>query len=220
MFTRVAPRYDAGNALMTLGLSRRWRREIVHRSHLTPGVTVLDLATGTGQLARDVRSAQPNSRVIAADLTPAMLDRGRSLPGGADMTWACMDAHSLPLPDESVDVVTSGYLLRYLDLAVGLREQYRVLVRGGRMVALDTSPGSKTRTGRLAARVTGIWPRLVGGMIGQTVEDYRFLQRSSLAFVPPDEVVAHMEAAGFVGCGHRTFMGGMLAVCWGVKPLG
>lgn len=219
MFTRVAPRYDAGNALMTLGLSRWWRGEIVRRARLFPGVTVLDLATGTGQLARDVLAAEPSARVIGADLTPAMLEAGRRLPGGAAIPWTCMDAHRLPLPDESIDVVTHGYLLRYLDLPVGLREQYRILKQGGRMVALETSPGAKTLVGRVAAGATTFWPQLVGKVMGQRVEDYDYLQRSSLAFSSPSEVVARLRAAGFVECGHRTFFAGMLAVYWGVKPL-
>lgn len=216
MFTRVAPRYEVGNAMMTFGLSRRWRGEITRRSRLRPGEVVLDLATGTGQLARDALAAEPGSLVIGADLTPAMLELARRRPTNHRIAWACMDAHNLPFPDSSVDVVTHGYLLRYLDLEAGLREQHRILVDGGRLVALETSPGSPTRAGRIAARVTSFWPRMVGRMVGQP-GDYEYLQDSSLAFVSPDEVVEALRQAGFSECGYRRYLAGMLTVFWATK---
>lgn len=216
MFTRVAPRYEVGNAMMTFGLSRRWRGEITRRSRLRPGEVVLDLATGTGQLARDALAAEPGSLVIGADLTPAMLELARRRPTNHRIAWACLDAHDLPLSDCSVDVVTHGYLLRYLDLEVGLREQHRVLVDGGRLVALETSCGSPTVLGWIAAQFTSVWPRLVGRLVGQQ-GDYEYLQESSLTFASPDEVVEALRKAGFSECDYRRFLAGMLTVFWAIK---
>lgn len=218
MFTRVAPRYDMGNALMTVGLSRLWRREIVRRAGPQPDDLVLDLATGTGQLARDIVSAQPHARVFGADTTRAMLDRAVARPGGTALVWACVDAHSLPFPNDSVDVITHGYLLRYLRLEAGLREQFRVLAPGGRVVALETATGGPGLTGRAAAAVAALWPRVVSRLIGQEQDDYAFLGESSLTFRQPEEILSALRAAGFTSCGHRPFLAGMLAVYWGTKP--
>nr|WP_282447806.1 class I SAM-dependent methyltransferase [Micrococcus sp. JXJ CY 30] len=218
MFTRVAKRYDVGNALMTLGMSGRWRREIQRRARVMPGNVVLDLATGTGQLAVDALRAQPSAQVIGADLTPAMLDIAKQRHPGSSIAWVCLDAHALPFDDSTVDVITHGYLLRYLDLHAGLAEQFRVLTPGGRLVALDTSPGAAGIIGRIASSATTFWPRLVGRFIGQTAEDYQFLQDSSLAFHSPAVIARALEEVGFEGCGSKSYLGGMLAVCWGQKP--
>jgi demethylmenaquinone methyltransferase/2-methoxy-6-polyprenyl-1,4-benzoquinol methylase len=131
-----------------------------------------------------------------------------------------VDARRLPFPDASFDVITHGYLLRYLtdDVVAALREQWRVLKPGGRLVALESSPGKAGLIGRIAVFVGGRWPRLVGGIVARNPDAYEFLQDSTLAFMSPVEVTRRLKEAGFVGCGSRSYFQGMLTVHWATKP--
>ena len=139
IFTRVAPRYDLMNRLMTGGQDAAWRREVIRRARLAPGDHLLDLGSGTGDLAREARAQQPGCRVTAADFTLAMMLVGQQRPGPA-LTFSAADALNLPFPARSFDALTSGFLLRNVaDLDRALREQLRVLKPGGRWVALDTT---------------------------------------------------------------------------------
>ncbi len=185
MFGRVAARYDLANRIMTLGMDRRWRRLIQDRAALSDGERLLDLATGTGQLALDARRRCASAEIVAADLTPEMLRLARRRPGAETIDWMQVDARQLPFPDASFDVITHGYLLRYLtaDMEAALREQWRVLRPGGRLVALDSSPGRAGVIGSVAVWVAGRWPRLVGRVVTRHPEDYGFLQDSTLAFM-------------------------------------
>ena len=187
MFERVAARYDLANRIMTLGMDRRWRRLIQDRANLGPHERLLDLATGTGQLAFDARRRAPSEEIVATDLTPRMLDHAQQRPGATSIRWMQLDARDLPFPDSSFDVITHGYLLRYLvdDMQAGLREQWRVLKPGGRLVALDSSPGAAGTIGRLASRIANGWPRLVGRIVAGNAEDYEFLQVSPWPSCPP-----------------------------------
>jgi demethylmenaquinone methyltransferase/2-methoxy-6-polyprenyl-1,4-benzoquinol methylase len=220
MFERVASRYDLANRVMTLGMDRRWRRLIQRCASLRPGERLLDIATGTGQLAFDARRCAPLADVVATDLTSEMLDIARRRPGASTIAWSQMDARCLGFPDASFDVITHGYLLRYLveDVTGALREQLRVLKPGGRLVALESSPGQAGILGRAAARVTHHWPRLVGRILARNAADYRFLQDSTLAFMQPEDVIRHLQEAGFSRCSSRSYLHGMLTVYWATKP--
>lgn len=107
--------------------------DLVERAALAPGVRVLDVATGTGAVAR--RAAAAGARVTALDLTDAMLDVARGVPGGESVTWVQGDALDLPFEDEAFDVVLCQQGLQFLpDLAGGLGEMRRVLAPGGRLL--------------------------------------------------------------------------------------
>jgi demethylmenaquinone methyltransferase/2-methoxy-6-polyprenyl-1,4-benzoquinol methylase len=110
IFTRIAPRYDLMNRLMTGGQDVRWRREVVRRAGLRPNASLLDLGAGTGDLARAALAQQPTARITAADFTLDMMRAGRN-PGDS-FGWASADALRLPFPIESFDAVVSGFLMR------------------------------------------------------------------------------------------------------------
>lgn len=220
MFTRVAPTYELGNTLITGGMDRRWRRLIQRLAGLGPGEHLLDLATGTGQLALDARRCQPTARIVAADLTSEMLSVARRQPAAETIEWLEMDARSLAFDDSVFDVVTHGYLLRYLvdELDEAFREQWRVLRPGGRLVALETGPGRRGPLGSMARVVGGRWPQIVGSLIGSDPGDYGFLQESTLAFLRPEQIASSLERVGFTNVSHHAFLQGMVCVHSAVKP--
>lgn len=218
MFGQVAGRYDLMNTLMTLGQDWRWRRYIVRAAELRRGDHVLDLATGTGDLAFDALTT-PGVTVTGADFTDEMLDIARHRPRGDQITWVHADALDLPFADASFDAVTHGYLLRNLtDIPRALAEQFRVLRPGGRVVALETSPPPPGLMRPFTdAYITGIFP-VLGRLFGSDPEAYAYLSATTRGFRSPREVTELLLDAGFVDVRVRTFMFGTLAVHSARKP--
>ncbi|MCW3020435.1 MAG: ubiE, partial [Solirubrobacterales bacterium] len=148
MFDRIAGVYDPLNTLMTAGLHHRWRARAAEEARVAPGSRVLDVATGTGDLAIELaRRVSPDGEVIGSDFSEGMLDRARAKAAGAEdaavrphFEWA--DATELPYPDDSFDAATVGFGARnFDDLARGLAEMTRVVRPGGRVVVLEiTTP--------------------------------------------------------------------------------
>ncbi len=112
MFGRIAGRYNLMNRLMTGGQDMRWRRFVVQQANLKPGGKLLDLATGTGDIAFEALKAVPNIQAVGADFSLPMMRVGQKMPLGAQVGWSGADALNLPFPDEAFDAVTSGYLAR------------------------------------------------------------------------------------------------------------
>ena len=141
MFTRIARRYDLMNRLMTGGQDIRWRKQVIQLARLRPRARLLDLGTGTGDLAREGIEQFPQANVIAADFTLEMMRVGQRR---GPLNFSSADALRLPFTDFSFDAVVSGFLMRnVIDLQKALEEQYRVLKHGGRIVILDTTRPKK-----------------------------------------------------------------------------
>ncbi len=219
VFTRIAPRYDLMNRLMTGGQDVAWRREVIRRAQLAPGERLLDLGAGTGDLAREALRAQPECQVVAADFTLGMMQAGQKRPGAA-LDWSSADALHLPFPDQSFDAIVSGFLLRNVsDLPLALAEQYRVLKPGGRMVALDTTrpPEHSILTPFIRFHMRKIIPWM-GTLISGQRDAYLYLPSSSEAFLTAERLAATMAAVNFRQVVFVRRMGGTIAIHWGRKP--
>lgn len=225
MFTHLARRYDLMNRIMTGGQDVRWRRMVIRRAALSSGGCLLDLGAGTGDLAREGLRQCPGLHVVAADFTLQMMRVGRegdcSLPLQAQPDWTAADAGLLPFPAGVFDAVVSGFLLRNLgDLAQSLREQYRVLKSGGRVVALDTSPPPRTLlTPAMSFYLHRVIPAL-GRLIAGQAEAYQYLPDSTERFLEPERLSARLHESGFQEIGFQRLMFGTVAIHWGVKPDG
>jgi demethylmenaquinone methyltransferase/2-methoxy-6-polyprenyl-1,4-benzoquinol methylase len=220
MFNRIAPHYDLMNRLMTGGQDVRLRREVIHRAKLAPHSRLLDVGAGTGDLAREALRQQPGCSVVAADFTPGMMRIGRQHSPPA-LNWSAADALALPFPDAYFDAVVSGYLLRNVsDLPRALREQYRVLKPGGRLVTLDTTrPGRSVLSPLIHFYMRSIIP-LLGALITGQREAYSYLPESTETFLAAEELAHELAAAGFVETGFGRRMFGTMAIHWGRKPGG
>lgn len=221
MFGRIAHRYNLMNRLMTLGQDMRWRRFVIEKAALPAGGALLDIATGTGDIAFEARRAVPDAQVIGADFAMPMMHVGQTLPMGGSIEWLGADALHLPFPAETFDAITSGYLVRNVpDIPQTLGEQFRTLKPGGRIVVLDSSPPKKNLLYPfiMAHLKYGIplLGRLIHGKAG--ADAYQYLPESTRAFKTPDELAALMREAGFVDVAYELFMFGTMAVHWGRKP--
>jgi demethylmenaquinone methyltransferase/2-methoxy-6-polyprenyl-1,4-benzoquinol methylase len=203
MFDAIAGRYDFLNHLLSAGIDRRWRRRAIRSLALTGHERVLDLCTGTADLAIAAQAAQPGARrVLGVDFAGAMLQVGlgkltaRRL--GDSITLVRGDATKIPLADRSVDAVTIGFGIRNVqDIAAASAEVHRVLKPNGRVAILEfgipRTPG---------VRAMYLWyfkhvlPR-VGRLVSRHTAAYEYLPASVGAFASPEELVKILRQAGF-----------------------
>jgi demethylmenaquinone methyltransferase / 2-methoxy-6-polyprenyl-1,4-benzoquinol methylase len=215
MFTRIAGRYDLMNRLMTGGQDVRWRKRVIQLAQLDHDASLLDLGTGTGDLARDARSQFPRARIIAADFTHEMMRVGQQT---SPLDFSTADALKLPFDDSSFDAVVSGFLMRnVIDLNEALREQFRVLKNGGRVVILDTTrPRRNILSPFIWLHMHFLIPTL-GGLLTGSQDAYRYLPETTEGFVTAEDMAARMAAAGFQRVNYQRFMFGTIAIHWAQK---
>jgi demethylmenaquinone methyltransferase/2-methoxy-6-polyprenyl-1,4-benzoquinol methylase len=200
MFDRIARRYDFVNRVLSLGLDKSWRRRTVRALQLGEHPRVLDLATGTGDLAVDIARMTPGATVIGLDPSANMLAIGRdkmTKKGLADrVTLVEGDAQALPYADCEMDAVTIAFGIRNVpDRARALREMARVVRPGGRIAILELSEGRRGVMGAMARFHTRhVVPKLGALLSGK--REYHYLQKSIAAFPPAEEFAALMTSSG------------------------
>jgi demethylmenaquinone methyltransferase/2-methoxy-6-polyprenyl-1,4-benzoquinol methylase len=214
MFDRIAGVYDRMNAVMTAGLDRRWRARAADLAAVGPGDRVLDVATGTGDLALELaRRVTPGGEVVGSDFAEAMLDRAREKAAGrADVRFEWGDALALDHPDDAFAAATVAFGARnFADLHRGLAQMARVVRPGGRVVVLEiTTP----RTPPLSW-FYGLWfDRIVPGL-GRVAGDedaYSYLPNSVRRFPGPEGLAAAMADAGLRDIRWILTAGGIIAI--------
>jgi len=203
MFDAIAGRYDLLNHLLSAGIDRRWRKRAIRSLRLTGTERVLDLCTGTADLAMAAARARPAAaRVVGVDFAAAMLRVGHEKVQrerlGHRIALVRGDATRLPVADASVDAVTIAFGIRNVDqVAIACREMRRVLRRGGRLAILEfavpTMPGVRAVYRWYLHQVL---PR-VGRAVSRHHAAYGYLPASIGAFATPEEFVKILREAGF-----------------------
>ncbi len=235
MFAGIAHRYDLVNRVMTGGQDVSWRREVVALCRLPAGGRLLDVGTGTGDIAYEAKTSDRDAEVIGCDFTFEMMDEGRRkkakhtprIPSGGQgdqVEFVQGDGLRLPFADGYFDAVTSGFLLRNVtDVDTCLAEQRRVTKPGGRIVCLETSPPPPTILEPLLRfymlNVIPVVGQLFATGIGTQANSYlprdsayRYLPQSTVAFLQPDEMALKFERAGFRHVSYVRKMMGTIAI--------
>jgi demethylmenaquinone methyltransferase/2-methoxy-6-polyprenyl-1,4-benzoquinol methylase len=241
MFDRIAGVYDLMNSAMTAGLHHRGRARAADLAQVGPGSRVLDVATGTGDLAFELaRRVAPGGEVVGSDFAEAMLERARgkaASAGAAGPRFEWGDALALPYDDGSFDAATVGFGARnFADLRRGLAEMRRVVRPGGRVVVLEittpTRPPLSVFYGVWFDRVVPVLGRLAGTAVarlsrrrepdaGPSVSDaYAYLPSSVKRFPGPAELAREMERAGLCDISYIVTAGGIVAIHAGTVPQG
>jgi demethylmenaquinone methyltransferase/2-methoxy-6-polyprenyl-1,4-benzoquinol methylase len=215
MFTHIARRYDLMNRLMTGGQDIRWRRLVIQLAQLNHYSCLLDVGTGTGDLAREALAQVPQAKVVAADFTLEMMRVGQKR---GPLNFSSADALGLPFQDSTFDAVVSGFLMRNVtDLQKAIQEQYRVLKKGGRIVILDTTRPKKNLLSPFIWLHMHIVIPLMGKLLTGSSDAYRYLPETTEGFVTAEEMAVRMAAVGFKRVGYERFMVGTIAIHWGEK---
>ncbi len=229
MFDRIAGVYDALNGVMSAGLHHRWRERAVDLARIGPGSRVLDVATGTGDLALELaRRVAPGGEVVGSDFSEGMLARARAKArdhgaalngsGGVIPRFEWGDALNLPYESGAFDAATVGFGARnFSDLRRGLAEMVRVVRPGGRVVVLEiTSP-----TRPPLSVFYRLWFDRAVPLLGRLAGDsdaYTYLPDSVRRFPAPATLAGEMELVGLREIGYLLTAGGIIAIHAGTVP--
>ncbi|MET0207894.1 MAG: bifunctional demethylmenaquinone methyltransferase/2-methoxy-6-polyprenyl-1,4-benzoquinol methylase UbiE [Burkholderiaceae bacterium] len=220
VFDSVAARYDVMNDLMSMGLHRAWKAYTVAVANLKPGQRVLDIAGGTGDMAKAfAKKVGERGMVVHTDINEAMLRTGRErmLNEGLVLPTNLCDAEALPYRDESFDLVCVAFGLRNMthkDRA--LSEMCRVLKPGGRLLVLEFSQVAEPLRKPYDWYSFKVLPR-IGSLIAGDADSYRYLAESIRMHPPQAELKAMMKTAGFGHVDVHNLTGGMVALHAGIK---
>lgn len=223
VFTSVAENYDLMNDLMSFGVHRLWKRFAVELAGVREGQRVLDLAAGTGDLARQfVRRVGDTGLVTLADLNADMLEVGRRrlIDSGVlkAVAYVQTDAESLPFSDDRFDLVSMAFGLRNVtDKGRALASMLRVLRPGGQVLILEFSTLRVPVLDPLyRAYILNLLPRL-GRIVAGDSDSYRYLAESIRLHPSQEQLLEIMKTAGFERCGYHNLSGGIAAVHRGYK---
>ncbi|HEY2926014.1 bifunctional demethylmenaquinone methyltransferase/2-methoxy-6-polyprenyl-1,4-benzoquinol methylase UbiE [Piscinibacter sp.] len=220
VFDSVAGRYDLMNDVMSLGMHRAWKAYTVAVADLRPGQKVLDIAGGTGDLARAfARKVGPGGAVVHTDINEAMLRQGRDrlLDEGLVLPTAICDAEMLPFASGEFDIVSVAFGLRNMTHKErALAEMNRVLRPGGRLLVLEFSKVAKPLEKVYDWYSFNVLPRL-GQWVAGDGESYRYLAESIRMHPGQQELKAMLKTAGFGHVDVHNLTGGVVALHVGIK---
>ena len=223
VFHSVASKYDLMNDLMSFGIHRLWKRFAISLSGVRRGQVVLDIAGGTGDLAKAFsREVGPTGRVTLSDINESMLNVGRDRlidAGCTNVNFVLANAETLePFADESVDLITISFGLRNVtDKDAALRSMYRVLKPGGRLLVLEFSKPIFEPLSRLYDMYSFTALPLMGKLVANDSESYRYLAESIRMHPDQRTLKQMMENAGFHSCDYHNLTGGIVALHRGFK---
>ncbi len=217
VFEVVAARYDLMNDFMSFGIHRLWKRRLVRDAAAAAGQVIVDLAGGTGDVARQMASADRTVLIVDPSLPMMSVGRQRGLP---DVTCVAGSGERIPLADGSVDTVTIAFGIRNMTrMAAALEEMHRILRPGGWMHCLEFSKPWAPIRPFYNLYSSLVIPRL-GALVARQPSAYHYLVESIRRFPDQEEMKALMEAAGFRDVRYRNLSMGIACIHSGAKGAG
>lgn len=218
LFAEVAPTYELVNRVLTFGLDAHWRRKAARLAAAGGGAAWLDVCSGTGETAVNLRAlAPPGTRVVALDFCRPMLARAAAKPAGREIDFVLGDVKALPFADAGLDLITISFATRNINLSRAalvrtFAEFRRVLRPGGRFVNLETSQPRSRIVRALFHAYIRLVVRRVGALISGSQAGYAYLGTTIPRFYPAEELAAVLKEAGFSQVRVKRLMFGAAAI--------
>ena len=222
MFNAISPKYDALNRILSAGIDQSWRRKTLREIRATGALNVLDVATGTADLALALAKGIPGSKVVGVDISSGMLEVGRSKVRAKDLEGRVRldlgDGEQLPYEESSFGAVTVAFGVRnFENLEQGLRDMRRVLELGGTLAVLEFSqPTAWPLRSLYLFYFKNILPR-IGRMVSKDASAYTYLPNSVQAFPYGEAFAAKLREAGFQSVRVRPLTFGIASLYLAIK---
>lgn len=222
MFNAISPKYDALNRILSAGIDQSWRRKTLREIRATGALNVLDVATGTADLALALAKGIPGSKVVGVDISSGMLEVGRSKVRAKDLEGRVRldlgDGEQLPYEESSFGAVTVAFGVRnFENLEQGLRDMRRVLEPGGTLAVLEFSqPTAWPLRSLYLFYFKNILPR-IGRMVSKDASAYTYLPNSVQAFPYGEAFAAKLREAGFQSVRVRPLTFGVASLYLAIK---
>lgn len=220
MFSDIAPGYDRMNLLMSAGMDHLWRRRVVRYCNLEKDSRVLDLGTGTAELAIQLAASPEVEHIVGTDISMAMMEQGIRKQESKGVHFSQADALDLPFPDCCFDAVVSSFVMRNLpDPEFALQEQIRILKPGGKVVFLDIVSPRFSRLPRMYGFFFFRFVPLIGRLLTNSDFAYTYLPTSTLRYPPPFAMLQIMRTQGLAKASFTSHCLGTVSIHVGTKNL-
>jgi len=219
VFDKVFDKYDLMNDLMSLGAHRLWKRELLHIMRPSMGQSLIDVACGTGDIAKLFSgSVNNNCKILCIDSNQKMIDEGKKkLINLKNINWKKSNAENLRVSNDEFDFYSISFGLRNTkDLNKSISEAYRVLKKGGKFVCLEFSKINNSQVNFFYKKYSQIIP-LVGQLVVGDKKPYEYLIKSIDQFVSQEELLEIMKKNKFKNCKCKNLSGGIVAIHYGWK---
>ena len=219
VFDKVYNQYDLMNDVMSLGIHRLWKKNLINMMNPSPNQKLIDVACGTGDIAKlYLNNVNKKSQITCVDPNKGMVNKGKKkLNEFKNLNWIIAPAEKIPLSDNSFDFYTISFGLRNTkNLNKVLSEAYRILKPGGRYLCLEFSKIQNSNLEFIYKNYSKIIP-LIGKLVVGEKEPYEYLIRSIESFLSQDELITLMKKNGFENCAYRNLSGGIVSIHSGWK---
>lgn len=213
VFKLVAPKYQLITRILSFGRDQAWKRELIASIPQSLNPVCLDLACGTGDIGKMLAAHNPSSRIMAIDICSEMLRIASHKKTNQQIYYVLADMLSLPVADNSVDIITGGYALRNApDLDVLLAVIYKKLKPGGSALFLDFSRSANPSKARWQAKLLTFWTQLWGILLHGNADVYGYIAKSLALYPNCEELRQKILAQGFREFSQKQYLGGFTAM--------
>ena len=219
VFNKVYNQYDLMNDIMSLGVHRKWKKNLINMMNPSVNKTLIDVACGTGDIAKIfLETVSKNSEITCVDPNLGMVEKGKEkLKNFKNLKWLISSAEALPISDNKFDFYTISFGLRNTkDFNKTLKEAYRVLKPGGRFLCLEFSKIQNSNLNYIYRNYSKIIPTIGKYIVGEK-QPYEYLIKSIENFVNQDELLDLMKKQNFKNCTYRNLSGGIVSIHSGWK---